>query len=167
MANLALTYAAQQRWREAEQLDRQTLDQRAQTLGPDHPRTVRTMQHLARCYGRQGRWIEAKRLAEEALERLQQRHGKNHPDIARANGQLMELEKAEAYHANARQQQQVQALNAPNGPRAKGAEYEHRTSPYRKIEAARASHGVGEVQLQQLTSSRPSEPATRTRRRIQ
>ena len=47
MANVALTYGDQGRWKEAEQLQVQVLETQKQVLGPEHPDTLTSMANLA------------------------------------------------------------------------------------------------------------------------
>lgn len=55
IANLALTYRDQGRWKEAEELGEQVLESRKRMLGHKHPDTLASMNNLALTYHRQGR----------------------------------------------------------------------------------------------------------------
>ena len=48
MSNLAVIYANQGRWEEAEALEIEVLEKRKQVLGEDHPDTLRSMENLDR-----------------------------------------------------------------------------------------------------------------------
>jgi len=62
MANLALTYTDQGRWKEAEELGVQVLETKKRVIGPEHPSTLTSMANLASTYRNQGRWKEAEEL---------------------------------------------------------------------------------------------------------
>jgi len=47
MANLALTYSNQGRWKEAEELEVQVIETRKRVLGEEHPDTLTSMANLA------------------------------------------------------------------------------------------------------------------------
>ncbi|OCK91730.1 uncharacterized protein K441DRAFT_664265 [Cenococcum geophilum 1.58] len=50
MANLALTYRNQRRWKEAEDLDVQVMETRKRVLGAEHLDTLTSMGNLASTY---------------------------------------------------------------------------------------------------------------------
>jgi Tetratricopeptide repeat len=54
IANLALTYRNQGRWKEAEQLFVQVMETRKTVLGVDHPDTLASMNNLAFPFKGQG-----------------------------------------------------------------------------------------------------------------
>jgi hypothetical protein len=62
MANLALTYRNQGRWKEAEALEVQVMETRKRVLGQEHPDTLTSMANLASTYRNQGRWKETEEL---------------------------------------------------------------------------------------------------------
>ena len=62
MANLALTYGNQGRWKEAEELEVQVMETCKRVLGTEHPHTLISMNNLASTYRSQGRWKEAEEL---------------------------------------------------------------------------------------------------------
>jgi hypothetical protein len=68
MANLALTYRDQGRWKEAEELDVQVMETRKRVLGAEHPDTLTSMANLASTYRNQGRWKEAEELEVQVME---------------------------------------------------------------------------------------------------
>jgi len=47
MANLALTYRKQGRWKEAEELNMQVMETSIRVLGEEHPSTLTSMANLA------------------------------------------------------------------------------------------------------------------------
>jgi hypothetical protein len=62
MANLALTYRNQGRWKEAESLFVQVMEMEKKVLGEEHLLTLTSMSYLASTYNNQGRWREAESL---------------------------------------------------------------------------------------------------------
>ena len=54
MANLALTYRNQRRWKEAEELEVQVMETRKRVLGEEHPSTLTSMGNLASTFGIKG-----------------------------------------------------------------------------------------------------------------
>ncbi|KAL4789245.1 hypothetical protein BDV19DRAFT_395223 [Aspergillus venezuelensis] len=62
VADLALTYDYQGRWKEAEELGVQVMEVHSQFLGTEHPYTLISMANLASTYRNQGRWNEAEKL---------------------------------------------------------------------------------------------------------
>jgi hypothetical protein len=62
---LALKYAGQGRWTEAEELHIQVVETRKRVLGPEHPDTLAIMSSLASTYLEQGKWNEAEALSVE------------------------------------------------------------------------------------------------------
>jgi tetratricopeptide (TPR) repeat protein len=62
MANLALTYRSQGRWKEAEELFVQVIETSLRVLGEEHPDTLTSIANLALTYRNQGRWKEAEEL---------------------------------------------------------------------------------------------------------
>jgi hypothetical protein len=55
MANLALTYQIQGRWKEAEELFMQVMETFKRVLGAEHPDTLTSMNHLAYTWREQER----------------------------------------------------------------------------------------------------------------
>jgi tetratricopeptide (TPR) repeat protein len=68
MADLALSYSYQGRWKEAEELEVQVMEVRGRILGPEHPDTLTSMANLASTYRNQGRWKEAEELGVRVME---------------------------------------------------------------------------------------------------
>jgi hypothetical protein len=67
MNNLALTYASQGRWKEAEELQVQEMETNLRVLGAEHPETLTSMANLALTYANQGRWKEAEGLQVQVI----------------------------------------------------------------------------------------------------
>ena len=62
MANLALTFRNQGRWKEAEELDVQVMGTFKRVLRVEHPFMLSSMANLASMYRNQGRWKEVEEL---------------------------------------------------------------------------------------------------------
>lgn len=69
MANLALTFWNQGRWKEAEALEIVVMEIRRQVLGERHPDTLSAMVNLASTFWNQGQWKEADELEMQVIER--------------------------------------------------------------------------------------------------
>ncbi|RFU24235.1 hypothetical protein B7463_g12105, partial [Scytalidium lignicola] len=87
MANLALTYSNQGRWKEAEELQVQVIEMTKKMLGEEHPNTLASIANLAFTYSNQGRQKEAEDLEEQVMEMRKRVLGEGHPDtlISMAN----------------------------------------------------------------------------------
>src|SRR5262249_21966015 len=70
---------------------------RRQVLGPDHPETLGSMNHLAGAYQAAGRLADALPLLEQTLERFKATLGPDHPETLQAMNDL-----ARAYQAAGR-----------------------------------------------------------------
>ncbi|KAJ7765230.1 hypothetical protein B0H16DRAFT_414843 [Mycena metata] len=68
------------RYRQAEKLQKEVLEEQKQVLGENHPYTLLTMGNLARSYSDLGEYQKAKELEVIVLEKRIQVLGKNHPD---------------------------------------------------------------------------------------
>ena len=78
-------------------LHEETLRLRKETLGPEHPDTVVSMNNLARAYDSAGRWNEALPLYEEGLRLSRAKLGPEHPDtlaIDEQSGNSLQLRRA-------------------------------------------------------------------------
>ena len=82
MDGLAVAYANQSRFAEAEAEYRKLLDLERRNLGADHPDTLATMHNLANMYSGQGNYEEAEKLYRETLQIQQRILGPDHPDTA-------------------------------------------------------------------------------------
>jgi tetratricopeptide (TPR) repeat protein len=68
MANLALTYRNQGRWKEAEELEVKVMEASLKVLGLEHPSTLTSTANLAHTWKLQGRDEEAIELLKRAEE---------------------------------------------------------------------------------------------------
>ena len=68
MANLALTYQNQGRWKEAEELLMLVMEMSKRVLGEEHPDLLRSMANLTSMNSNQGRWKEAKDKQGQGME---------------------------------------------------------------------------------------------------
>ncbi|KAM4066732.1 tetratricopeptide repeat domain-containing protein [Hirsutella rhossiliensis] len=80
MANLAVTYGDQGRWKEAEPLEVQVMEMSKRVLGEEHPDTLSSMANLAATYRDQGRWKEAEPLEVQVMEMSKRLLGEENPD---------------------------------------------------------------------------------------
>ncbi len=80
MANLALTYQNQRRWKKAEELEVQVMETRKRVLGLEHPSTLTSIANLASTYRNQGRWKEAEELEVQVMETRKRVLGLEHPN---------------------------------------------------------------------------------------
>ena len=81
IANLALIYNNQGRWREAEELQAKELNICSRVLGEEHPDTLTSITNLASTYRDQGRWKEAEELDMQVIKTRKRVLGEEHPDI--------------------------------------------------------------------------------------
>ena len=88
MANLAIIYQGQKRWKEAEELALRVIELRQNALGPQHPDTVHKKAELVVSYSRQRRWVEAERLQLQVLEMKERILGPEHPDVMKSQSAL-------------------------------------------------------------------------------
>jgi tetratricopeptide (TPR) repeat protein len=79
LGNLSMLYSAQQRYSEAESIDRQVLETRERVLGPEHPDTLISITNLGGLYGNQKRYPEAVALFQRALAASEKTLGREHP----------------------------------------------------------------------------------------
>ena len=68
IANLAMTYCKQGRWKEGEELQLRVVETSKRVLGVEHPSTLFSMANLTSTYWIQGRWREAKELQLQVIE---------------------------------------------------------------------------------------------------
>ncbi|OHW96584.1 kinesin light chain [Colletotrichum incanum] len=88
IANLALTYRNQGRWKEAEELEVQEAEElevqvmeiSKRVLGEEHPNTLISIANLASTYRNQGRWKEAEELGVQVIEISKRVLGEEHPN---------------------------------------------------------------------------------------
>lgn len=65
---------------ETEKRVRETFDARQRVLGPEHPDTLRSMNHLAATLMQEGHYAEAEKLERQTLETRRRVLGPEHPD---------------------------------------------------------------------------------------
>jgi hypothetical protein len=80
MANLALTYSNQGRWKEAEELEVQVMEARKRVLGEEHPHTLTSMHNLAYTLQSQGCYSKALVLIKRCYQLRCQILGNQHPN---------------------------------------------------------------------------------------
>lgn len=88
MNDLALTYAAQGRYAEAEKLFNQILQTRRRVLPAGHSRTLQTLSDLAEMYQKQGKYALAETDAAQVLAGRRNSLGSEHPDTMNAAADL-------------------------------------------------------------------------------
>ncbi|KAB8234347.1 purine and uridine phosphorylase [Aspergillus alliaceus] len=79
MANLALTYWDQGRWKEAEELQVQAMETQKKILGPEHPDILTSMHNLAFTWESLGKLSDALMLMEKCVELHTKLFGPDHP----------------------------------------------------------------------------------------
>ncbi|MFY9935965.1 MAG: serine/threonine-protein kinase [Silvibacterium sp.] len=84
MSYLAAVLAEEDRYVEAEKLERETLENQRRVLGPDHPDTLRSMSFLAQALMNESRYAEAEKLFRETLDIQRRVLGPGHPDMLRS-----------------------------------------------------------------------------------
>ncbi|KAJ7714856.1 P-loop containing nucleoside triphosphate hydrolase protein [Mycena metata] len=110
------------RYKQAEKLQEEVLEEQKQLLGQNHPDTLHTMGHLASSYSYLGEHQKAKELEVLVLEKRKQVLGENHPDTLLAMGHLAILYSLLEEHQKAKElrvlvlekQKQVLGENHPN-----------------------------------------------------
>jgi tetratricopeptide (TPR) repeat protein len=96
--NLALVYADQRKYGEAEELYKRALAVREQALGTTHPAVGQTLNNLARVYRDQGKYGDAERLYKRALMVREQALGPSHPDVAATRSDLAAVPSEQGRH---------------------------------------------------------------------
>jgi hypothetical protein len=79
MANLAVTYRNQGRWKEAEEQEVQVVEANGRVLGPENPYTLTSMANLARNFYFQENIHEALVLMEDCVKLRGKLLGRSHP----------------------------------------------------------------------------------------
>lgn len=82
MANLAIIYSSQRRWKEVEELEVQVMETRKRVLGEKHPSTLSSMNNLAFTLKGQNRNKEAILLMKKCFVLRMQVFGPEHPKTA-------------------------------------------------------------------------------------
>ena len=88
MANLALTFWNQGRWKEAEELEFQVMETSLRVLGQEHPDTLTSIANLALTYRDQERRKEAEALEVQVMEIRKRILGQEHPDTLTSTANL-------------------------------------------------------------------------------
>ncbi|OBT50677.1 hypothetical protein VE04_08704 [Pseudogymnoascus sp. 24MN13] len=87
-SSFASFYKEQGRYAEAEQLYGQSLQEKENHLGSEHPSTLGTVENLAMVYRKQGRYDEAEKLYKRALVGNETQLGPEHPETLWTLGNL-------------------------------------------------------------------------------
>ncbi|OCK77245.1 hypothetical protein K432DRAFT_461200 [Lepidopterella palustris CBS 459.81] len=95
IANLALMYSNQGRWKEAEDLEVEVMETRKRVLGEEHPSTLTSMANLASTYRNQ------ERREVQVVETFKRVLGKKHPDTLTSMNNLAITFKAQGRNAEA------------------------------------------------------------------
>src|SRR5262249_40802065 len=90
--NLAILYADQGRYAEAEPLYKRALAIREKVLGDEHPEFAKGLNNLAVLYGRQGRYAEAEPLFRRALAIVEKARGPEHPNTKSVRENLQSVQ---------------------------------------------------------------------------
>ncbi|NEX23892.1 tetratricopeptide repeat-containing protein, partial [Thiorhodococcus mannitoliphagus] len=98
---LALFYARQGRYAEAEPLYKRVLTLGENAVGPEHPDVATSLDNLASLYGSQGRYAEAESFHKRALALREEALGLEHPDVAVSLNNLGSLYESQGHYAKA------------------------------------------------------------------
>ena len=82
--NLALLYATQGKYDQAEPLYKRSLAIREKALGPHHPDVAASLNNVAELYRAQGKYDQAEPLYQRSLASWEKALGPDHPDVATA-----------------------------------------------------------------------------------
>ena len=99
--NLALLYATQGQYAQAEPLYKCALAITEKALGPDHPDVATSLNNLAVLYEAQAKYDQAEPLYKRALAISEKALGPDHPDVATSLNNLAELYRAQAKYDQA------------------------------------------------------------------
>ena len=88
---LANSLGDQGKHAEAEQMERELIDVRRRVLGPEHPKTLNTMNNLACSLSGQGKHAEAEQMFRELLDVERRVLGPEHPDTLAALRELISV----------------------------------------------------------------------------
>jgi hypothetical protein len=89
MANLALTFLNEGRWKEAEEVLVQVMETMKRVLGAEHPDTLTSMANLAYTWKFQERRTDALALIQECCKLRNKVLGHNHPDARNSYSTLV------------------------------------------------------------------------------
>lgn len=118
MVQLADALGEQNRYTDAEHVDRERLKLQRLKLGVEHIDTLETMQRLAFRVGFQGRFAEAEDLYREAFGVLHRLHGPDHKDTLACMVSLARFTNAQGRSADAEKlyRERLQILHEVHGP---------------------------------------------------
>ncbi|KAJ7720422.1 hypothetical protein B0H16DRAFT_389270 [Mycena metata] len=124
----ALIFEEGGKYKQAEKLLEEVLEEQKQVLGDNHPDTLRTMSNLGTSYSALGKHEKAKELKGLVLEKQTHLLGDNHPDTLRTMGNLassyLDLgnhqEAKELYGAVLEKRKQILGEDHPNTLRTMG-----------------------------------------------
>lgn len=88
LANLAISYEAQGKYKQAEEIWRKVLSINADTYGLEHPAYADSLQSLARLNTETGKYQEALHLQKRAVHICELSYGPDHPKTATSLNQL-------------------------------------------------------------------------------
>ena len=91
LRNLAIVYAMQGKFANAEPLFKRALTIREKALGPEHPLVAASLNNLANLYNFQGKYADAEPLYKRALTIREKALGPDHPDVATSLNNLAVL----------------------------------------------------------------------------
>ncbi|KAF9891411.1 hypothetical protein FE257_004267 [Aspergillus nanangensis] len=118
LADLGWIYNVQGRWKEALELNMQSVHTSKEVLGDEHRSTLANMDHLAATFSKLGRWNEAEVLRAEITTTRNQVLGAEHPDTLRSMNNLASiyLKQGRLEEAEALQLQLAEARKRVLGP---------------------------------------------------
>ena len=119
MANLALTFANQGRWKEAEDLQREAMQTSSRVLGEDHPCTLRSLIYLVTIYQNQGQWEMAEKVGIQVMETNKRVLGKEHPNTL---GSMTELAWTLAHQGRWKEAEELEIQTMKTSERVLGKE---------------------------------------------
>ena len=96
-----MLYYKQDRYSEAEPLNKRSLAIREKALGPDHPAVGTSLNNLAALYFKQGRYADAEPLFRRSLAIWERALRPHHPNIANSLNHLTELYWSQGRYADA------------------------------------------------------------------
>ena len=105
-------------WSTAAELVVQVMETRKRVLGPEHPNTLASMDHLAFTYQNQGRWQEAEKLQLQVIETRNRVQGPEHPHtlISMGNLAMIYSNQGRWQEAEELQVQAIEMMNRVLGP---------------------------------------------------
>jgi tetratricopeptide (TPR) repeat protein len=101
MDSLAVMLQGQGKYKEAEEMHRQTLELREKVLGQEHPSTLGSMNDLALVLYSQGKYEEAEGMHRQTLELREKVLGREHPSTLDSMNNLAEVLRSEVKYREA------------------------------------------------------------------